>query len=82
MNKVIEKYNKTKNFLTDYAKGKYGKCSTRIEISEDVVNLFLVKSKEEDLDEILSYLRYEAEMLENMYGAEDLEDYIDYVIDK
>jgi len=38
------------------------------------------KSTKEDMEEIISYIQFSEEMIQDNRGSLDLEDYIDYVI--
>ena len=70
----------TENFLLEYASGKFGKCGEVINITKKVVEEFMEKSTKEDMEEIISYIQFSEEMIQDNRGSLDLEDYIDYVI--
>lgn len=76
----IETYNKTESFLLEYASGKYGKCKDVIDVTEDTVKIFMEKVDQEGMEEVLNYLQFTDEMKSNMYGSEDLEDWIDHIV--
>ena len=61
------------------AKKKGGKV---VVVTEKVVKDFMEISSKEDMEEILSYLPFKDEMLSDKLGASDLEDWIDFVINK
>jgi len=88
IDKLNKLYNETKTFLLDYANNKYGKCNDLIIVTPTIVQEFLDNASEFDLEEILSYTTPEiiaamlAEKGTETEGASDLEDYINYVINK
>jgi hypothetical protein len=82
ISKLAEISDKTETFLLEYAKGIYGKFGERIDITKQVVKKFMEKSSKSDMEEVLIYLDFKDEMIDDKGGASDLEDWIYYVINK
>lgn len=82
LNSLMEISSQTESFLLEYANGKYGKVGKTIDITEKVVETFMELSSKEEMFEVLSYLEFKDEMLEDKGGAGDLEDFVKYVLDK
>lgn len=71
---------KTESFLLQYAKGIYGKYNQKINVNIHAVKQFMKLSSKQDMLEVLKYTKHIDEMLLNKNGAEDLEDFIYYII--
>ena len=77
-----------KIFLYAYAKGKFGRTPNYTPVTRKIANEFLNNATEIDLLEILKYATPTImdEMIKDKgtknEGAPDLEDYIEYVINK
>lgn len=80
LNELIELSNQTETFLIEYADGKYGKVGKEINITREVVERFMEISTKSNMEEVISYLEFKDEMIDDNSGAGDLEDYIKYVL--
>lgn len=82
--KLAKLHEDTEAFLMDYANGKYGKYGKDIKVTKAVVKKFIDKASKFDLEEALSYTRKDIveDMLSDMSGASDLEDWIKHVINR
>jgi hypothetical protein len=83
--KLLKLHTDTEAFLKEYATGKYGNAKT-YKITDKVIQKFLKKANESNLEEILSYKHFIPDMLKVLgtknEGASDLEDYVKYVVNK
>ena len=78
--KKKELMEKVESFLLDYANGLYGKNGDRFKITKEVVDDFMEKSNIEDLEEVRMHFQFIDDMLSDMLGNIDLEDYVNYVV--